>query len=111
MYEPPLVSGFFHLLYLHSSFLQAANSRPISKPCRDSLTTIVEIDGKAHEVEKKLKMKLVVKDDGYKIYFDKHFPRAKASLSFNSSKNPKTLDALFKDGPNKGKVRPAILSS
>ena len=33
--------------------------------------TIVEIDGKAaSEDEKKLKMKLVVKDDGYKIYFD-----------------------------------------
>ena len=70
--------------------------------------TFIEIDGKPPtEKDLALKITLVVTGANYKVY-DKDNLLASGKLVLDAAKTPRTIDAIFSEGPVKGLVQQGI---
>lgn len=69
----------------------------------------LEISGKALNAEEqaKIKVKLFVSGNTYKVFFDDKQVSA-GVMALDAAKKPKTIDAFPSEGPDKGKVQPGI---
>jgi uncharacterized protein (TIGR03067 family) len=69
--------------------------------------TLEEIDGKPTSEEKKVDVKLVVKDGKYTVFFgDKQ--AATGTIKLDAGKTPRQIDAIADDGPLKGKAMQGV---